>query len=86
MACTSSCRTQDHATWGECVRAKNLKTAYCQSWKGADATAQRRADKELDAYAAARKEGIQPQSTKRHHIEAAVKASDQAGTAFRADL
>lgn len=86
MACSSSCRTQDHATWGECVRAKNLKTAYCQSWKGADATRQKKADRELEAYAAARKEGIQPQSTNRRHVEAAVKASDQAGQAYRADL
>lgn len=26
MACTSSCPTQDHASWGECVRAKHLNT------------------------------------------------------------
>ena len=25
--CTSSCETQDHETWGECVKAKSLKVA-----------------------------------------------------------
>lgn len=24
MACSSTCPTQDHASWGECVRAKNV--------------------------------------------------------------
>lgn len=86
MACSSSCRTQDHQSYGECLRSKNLKTAYMQEWKGSDYTAQKRADRDLDRYAAARKEGIQPQSTNRHHVEAAIKASDKAGTAFRADL
>ena len=86
MACSSSCRTQDHGSYGECLRSKNLKTAYMQEWKGSDYTAQKRADRDLDAYARARKEGIQPQSTNRQHVEAAVKASDKAGTAFRADL
>jgi hypothetical protein len=86
MACSSSCRTQDHKSYGECLRSKNLKTAYMQEWKGADATRQKKADRELEAYAKARSEGIQPQSTKMHHVEAAVKASDQAGVAFRAEL
>ena len=84
MACSSSCRTQDHASYGECLRSKNLKTAYMQEWKGADATRQKKADRELEAYAAARKEGIQPKSTKRHDIEYAVKQSDKTGTAFQA--
>lgn len=86
MACSSSCRTQDHQTYGECLRSKNLKTAYMQDWKGADYTRQKKADRDLDAYARARKEGIQPQSTNRRDVEAAIKASDKAGTAFRADV
>lgn len=36
--CTSGCPTQDHATWGECVRSKGLRVAYCQSAKGHDFT------------------------------------------------
>lgn len=36
--CTSGCPTKDHATWGECVRAKGLRVAYCNSAKGHDYT------------------------------------------------
>lgn len=82
--CSSSCKTKDHATWGECVRSKGLKVAYAQEWKGKDATAQKKADKTLDAYAAARKEGIQPRSTRAHDVQAAVRKSDETGTAFKA--
>lgn len=84
MACSSSCATQDHNSFGECVRSKGVRTAYCQSWKGSDATLQKKGDKELDDYAAARKEGIQPASTKRHDIDTAKKASDLTGEAFQA--
>lgn len=82
--CSASCRTKDHATWGECVRAKNLKTAYMQEWKGYDATAQKKADKNLDDYAKARKYGIQPKSTRPHDVQTAVRLSEQTGTAFQA--
>lgn len=84
MACSSSCKTQDHESYGECLRSKNLKTAYMQEWKGADATRQKKADKELNDYAKARKEGIQPKSTKRHDIDFAVRQSDKTGTAYQA--
>jgi hypothetical protein len=82
--CSSSCRTKDHATWGDCVRAKSLKVAYAQDWKGKDATAQKKADKNLDEYAKARKYGIQPKSTRPNDVQAAVRISEQTGTAFQA--
>ena len=40
---------------------------------------------ELDAYRAARAQGIQPAGTSMAHIKAAVEASDVLGTAFDAD-
>ena len=84
MACTSSCPTQDHKSWGDCIRSKNLKIAYCQSAAGKDYTQQKKWDKELGSYEAARKEGIQPQGTKTHHIENAKRLSDATGSAFDA--
>jgi hypothetical protein len=82
--CSSNCITQDHKSWGECVRAKGLKIAYCGSATnpGNDLTAQKRWDKELDAYASARREGIQPETTKLRDIEKAVRLSDQTGEAY----
>lgn len=84
MACSSSCREGNHATYGECLRAKNMKTAYMQDWKGKDATAQKKADKNLDAYQSARKYGIQPRSTRAADVQQAIQISDQTGTAFKA--
>lgn len=84
MACSSNCNTGPHKTFGECLRAKNIKTAYMQEWKGADATRQKKADKELDNYANARKYGIQPKSTRAADVQAAVQISEMTGTAFEA--
>lgn len=41
-------------------------------------------DKELDAYRTARKDGIQPRTTKLKDINAAVRASDALGKAVQA--
>ena len=79
MACSSSCPTQDHASYGECMRSKNLMVAdvgYTHLNK--------KASKELDSYAKARKEGIQPKSTRSKDIERAVRISDKTGTAYDA--
>jgi len=82
--CSSNCLTQDHKSWGECVRAKGLKIAFCGSATnpGNDLTAEKKWTKELDAYASARKQGIQPASTKMKDIEKAVRLSDEKGVAY----
>lgn len=86
MACTSSCRTQDHESWGACMRAKNLRVAYCNSAAGKDYTAQKQFDRGLSDYAAARKQGIQPASVKPAAVRRAVEASDQSGRAYDAGV
>ena len=82
--CSTGCPTQDHRSFGECLRAKNLHTAYMAEWKGRDATAQRRADKNLDDYANARSYGIQPKSTRPNDVQQAIRISDKTGKAYRA--
>lgn len=85
MACTSGCPTQDHQSWGECLRAKSLRVGYCRSATGGpDATAQKRHDSELAFYKQARAEGIQPAGTKRKQTETAMRISDAAGSAYEA--
>lgn len=84
MACTTSCPTQDHATWGACVRAKNLNAAVSVPGTGHDRSRQKDWDTELDAYRSARAQGIQPASTKRDAIERAVKISETTGVAYDA--
>lgn len=80
MACSSSCRTQDHESWGACVRAKNLRIPALDVEM---LTTQKAADKTLDDYAAARKHGIQPASTRPNDVQAAVRISEHTGTAFK---
>lgn len=80
MACSSSCPTQDHTTYGECMRSKNIHAADV-----AYAAANQKHTKELTSYQAARKQGIQPRSTRARDIDAAVRISEQTGTAYRAE-
>jgi hypothetical protein len=75
--CSPNCATRDHATWGECQRAKNVKVAYCASHKGADYSAQKRWDKELNDYAGLKAAGINPEGTTRAMIN---KAYEDGGT------
>lgn len=75
--CSSSCRTRDHATWGECQRAKNIGINHTGINR-----VQRAKDNELSRYKEAVKNGIEPRSTQMKDIVAAEKLSDKAGKAF----
>jgi hypothetical protein len=83
--CRTGCPTKDHASWGECARAANLRVAYC-GIGGGDATVQKQWDHELDLYRQARKQGVRPDGTKTNQIMAALKASDAAGAAYGRDF
>lgn len=84
MACSSTCPTQDHASFGECMRNKGIRVAYCNSAGGHDYSKQKQWDKDLDAYADARRQGIQPASTDRSSVDEAVKLSNDYGVAAQA--
>lgn len=49
-----------------------------------DATEQKQWDRELDLYADARRQGVQPATTKTKDIRAAMEVSEQTGQAFDA--
>lgn len=82
--CISVCVTQDHTSWGACRRAHGVKVGYCRSATNhrADATAEKRWNKELDLYADARRQGVQPDSTKVRDIRHALDQSDKVGAAY----
>ena len=82
--CTSGCLTKDHESYAACLQSKRVKVAYCNSAGGGDYTAQKKWDSELDAYRAAKAEGIQPATTRRKDIDAALAVSDKTNTAFQA--
>lgn len=83
--CRSGCPTQDHASWGACARAANMRVAYC-GVGGGDATAQKQWDSELALYRQARAEGIQPEGTTRNKVLDAMRQSDAAGAAYGRDF
>lgn len=76
MPCRSGCKTQDHATYGECCRAGAPRVIYSNEAARHDYTAQRKWDQELADYRAARAQGIEPAGTDRRSIDEAVKISD----------
>ena len=79
MACRSACTAPgSHATLGECIRASGIRIGQV------DATRQHKWDAELNAYQAARDQGIQPAGTKMFQVRAAVDASDKSGSAYDA--
>jgi hypothetical protein len=72
-----------HKTGGECIRSKNLRIGYCRSATGGnDYTQDKKWNKELDTYAAVRKEGIQPDTTKMSDIRIAQEVSDKTGEPY----
>ena len=83
--CRSGCKTQDHVSYAECLKAANLRIGYCRSHIGQDSTTEKKWDKELSAYRDARKQGIQPETTKLKDIRAAVDHSNKTGVAYNAN-
>lgn len=74
--CRTGCPTQDHRSYAECARGLRLNTGVALTM------GQKEWNRELDAYERARAEGIQPDGTKMHKIEAAKKMSDATGVAY----
>lgn len=79
--CSSACPTQDHATFGACMRAKNLQLNPNLS----DTQSSKDWDVNLQKYRDARAQGIRPAGTTAAQIEHAEKVSDRAGLAFDAN-
>jgi len=75
MSCASSCTTQDHRTYGECLRAKSLQVSPAVN--DGYSTKQRAWDKDLDHYAKAVDNGLNPAGTQRHQVDAAIKEAER---------
>ena len=78
--CSSRCETKDHATFGECIRKKGV------SFQGTSLQDARKWDNELDTYASARKQGIQPDGTTTQSVRQALDISDKAGAGYGIDF
>lgn len=75
--CRTGCKTKDCGSYAQCLR--NSQTQMGPMWTNSKAV-----HSELDSYASARKQGIQPASTSSRDIENAVRLSDATGRAYDA--
>lgn len=71
--CRTGCLTQDHESWGACLRAANIDVN--SDIKGI--AARKVWDRECHDYADLRRQGLQPQGTTRKHIETARTIADK---------
>jgi hypothetical protein len=81
--CTSSCETQDHESYGECMQSNMPMFMGVNPTKtGWDQDKVKKDERELKSYYSAIKQGVEPRSTRTKDIDAAIKLSDKAGKAF----
>ena len=81
--CTSSCKTKDHASYGECLRSNTpMFVGVSPTRTGWDQDKVKKDEKEIQSYWDATRQGIEPRSTRKKDIDAAVKLSNDAGKAF----
>jgi hypothetical protein len=78
--CSSRCPTQDHATFGACIRAKGLQLNPNLS----DTTTSKKWDGDLQKYRDARAQGIQPDGTSAAQVQRAEQISQDMGQAYNA--
>ncbi|MHB1098518.1 MAG: hypothetical protein ACYCZR_03070 [Burkholderiales bacterium] len=80
--CTSGCRTRDHGSYSECLRAKQPQSH--NSTQTVDSLYNKNLlnTLEINEYRAARAQGIQPKGTKLSDTRYAVEASRRADTAL----
>jgi hypothetical protein len=81
--CSSGCRVGGHRSWGECVRNKATAVMGLETTGNGlgGYTADKKMTAENAAYAAARKEGLQPAAPTQKAVDAVRRAADKTGTA-----
>jgi hypothetical protein len=79
--CSSSCKTKNHNTFGDCIRSKTVSVHNGESRASA-----KRWDGELDGYRTARAQGIEPDGTTKEKVEYATILSNETGAAYGRDF
>lgn len=86
LNCSRTCTTRDHATFGECIRAKNQMVGFARSTYGADKTRDNLHERELTLYRELRSQGIQPDGTGMDKLKFAERMSSETGMAYGRDF
>lgn len=84
MACRTGCYTQDHDSWGDCLRASNIQMATGDANGAAVANGwtNKKWNNELNLYKEARAQGIQPDGTSTAKVQKAIDISNKTGVAY----
>ena len=80
--CTSSCKTKDHTNYGECMRSNTPMFVGVNPTKTGWDQDKVKKEREIQSYWDATRQGIEPRSTRKKDIDAAVRLSNDAGKAF----
>ena len=83
MSCRSGCPSKDHASYAECLQSANVRVAATMNSPLSFAWSKTKDD--TAAYAAARRNGIQPESTTSEKVREAEAASRVLGRPYNAD-
>lgn len=86
MTCSTGCPTQDHASYGECMRSKRQMVGFARSAYGADKTKDKLHERELNLYRELRAQGIQPDGTGMAKLKFAERMSAETGMAYGRDF
>jgi len=86
MTCSNGCPTQDHGSYGECMRSKRQMVGFARSAYGADKTRDRLHERELTLYRELRAQGIQPDGTGMAKLKFAERMSAETGMAYGRDF
>lgn len=86
MACSSGCPTQNHQSYGECMRSKRQMVGFARSAYGADKTRDKLHERELTLYKELRGQGIQPDGTGMAKLKFAERMSAENGMAYGRDF
>ena len=77
MACSSSCATKDHETFGECMRAKNVQIdRYSLTQNGQPL--EKRKWQTLNRFENCVKAGLTPEAPLKTHVEMAERKLESA--------
>jgi len=84
MACRTGCLTQDHDSWGDCLRSSGIQmnTGDANGSAVENGWTSKKWDNELSLYREARKQGIQPDGTSTAKVRKALDISDKTGVAY----
>ncbi len=76
------CPGGDHPTFGACMRAKNIRVGWARSAAGFDLSTEKQWERGLQEYRDARRQGVQPQGTRRSQVRVAMQLSEAMGEAY----